>query len=94
VHSTHELGESDCFDDICDVNFIRKSFAGVDKLLVLGVSFAATATISHPELLRSAEIEILSGLNGFNNLLLITASECNFSVSLNLVQLASHNNIL
>ena len=75
MHPTEELGKTLRFDDISDVNFLGESFAGVYELLVFGVTFATAAAVSHPELLTSAEREILSGLNGRDNLLLVTSCE-------------------
>jgi hypothetical protein len=71
VHPTGELGKSNCFDDVSDVNFLGESFAGVNELLVFGVTLETAAAVSHPELLTSAEREILSGLDGLDNLLLV-----------------------
>jgi hypothetical protein len=58
VQPTSELGKSNRFDDVSDVNFLGESFAGVYELLVFGVTLATAAAVSHPELLTSAEREI------------------------------------
>ncbi len=93
VQPTSELGKSNRFDDVSDVNFLGESFAGVYELLVFGVTLATAAAVSHPELLTSAEREIWSGLNGRDNLLLVTTCECGVSVILYLVKFARHYNI-
>ena len=93
MHSTSKLSKPNRFDDVGDINFLGESFSGVYKLLVLRVSLATAATTSAPELQTSAEREILSGLDGCDNLLLLIASKCGVSVILYLVKLARHNNV-
>ena len=75
VHPTGELGKSNRFHDVSDVNFLGESFASVYELLVFGVTLETAAAVSHPELVTSAEREIFSGLNSRDNLLLVTSCE-------------------
>jgi hypothetical protein len=95
VHPTEELGKSLRFDDISDVNFLGESFAGIYELLVFGVTLETAAAVSHPELMTSAsaEREILSGLDGRDNLLSVASYKCGVAFILYLVELARHCNI-
>lgn len=92
MHLTSKLSKPNRFDDVSDINFLGESFSNVYKLLVFRVSLTTAATISAPELQTSAEREILSGLDGRDNLLLLIASKCSFYVIIYLVKLAGHNN--
>ncbi len=95
MHPTEELGKSLRFDDISDVDFLGESFAGIYELLVFGVTLETAATVSHPELMTSAsaEREILSGLDGRENLLPVASYKCGVSVIFYLVKLIRHCNI-
>ncbi len=95
VHPTEELGKSLRFDDISYVDFLWESFAGVYELLVFGVTLETAAAVSHPEVLTSAraEREILSGLNGRDNLFLVASYKYGVAFILYLVKLVRHCNI-
>jgi hypothetical protein len=93
VHFAYEFSESHNFDNICDVDFLGESFAGVYKMLEFYISLATAATVSHYELTACAESKILSGLNRVDHLFFIVTSKFEICAIFHSVKFARHNNI-